>query len=54
MTDYVSAAAANLGVRYLMLKPCDMTALVERLEEIRGGTQLRLPTVRRGDKTSIE
>ena len=54
LTDYVSAAAANLGVRYLMLKPCDMTALVERLEEIRGGTQLRLPTVRRGDKTSIE
>ena len=37
VTQYVSAAAANLGVRYLMLKPCDMTALVERLEEIRGG-----------------
>ena len=30
VTQYVSAAAANLGVRYLMLKPCDMTALVER------------------------
>ena len=54
LTDYVSTAAANLGVRYLMLKPCDMTALVERLEEIRGGTQLRLPALRRGDKTSIE
>lgn len=37
ITDYVASAAANLGVRYLMLKPCDMTALVERLEEIRGG-----------------
>jgi len=35
VTDYVASAAANLGVRYLMLKPCDMTALVERLEEIR-------------------
>ena len=37
ITDYVASAAANLGVRYLMLKPCDMSALVERLEEIRGG-----------------
>ena len=39
ITDYVASTAANLGVRYLMLKPCDMTALVERLEEIRGGSQ---------------
>ena len=31
ITDYVAAAAANLGARYLMLKPCDMSALVERL-----------------------
>ncbi len=36
ITDYVASAAASLGVRYLMLKPCDMSALVERLEEIRG------------------
>lgn len=41
VTDYVASAAANLGVRYLMLKPCDMTALVERLEEIRGGESQR-------------
>ena len=41
VTDYVASAAANLGVRYLMLKPCDMTALVERLEEIRGGENRR-------------
>ena len=54
ITEYVSAAAANLGVRYLMLKPCDMTALVERLEEIRGGESLRQPALRRGDKHSIE
>ena len=53
LTEYVSSAAANLGVRYLMLKPCDMTALVERLEEIRGGESLR-PVIRRNDKTSIE
>ena len=36
ITDYVASAAANLGVRYLMVKPCDMSVLVERLEEIRG------------------
>ena len=54
ITDYVASTAANLGARYLMLKPCDMTALVERLEEIRGGASLRLNVPRRGDKTSIE
>ena len=54
ITEYVSTAAANLGVRYLMLKPCDMTALIERLEEIRGGENLRLQMPRRSDKTSIE
>ena len=36
VTEYVANTAANLGVRYLMLKPCDMTALAERLEELRG------------------
>ena len=30
VTEYVASAAANLGVRYLMLKPCDVTAVVER------------------------
>ena len=53
VTEYVANTAANLGVRYLMLKPCDMTALVERLQEIRGGESLRTP-IRRSDKTSIE
>ena len=54
MTDYVSNAAANLGVRYLMLKPCDMTALAERLEEIRSGESLRMTTARRSSKNSID
>ncbi len=53
VTDYVTTAAANLGARYLMLKPCDMEALAERLEEIRGG-ELQRATIRRMDKTSIE
>ena len=54
ITDYVANAAANLGARYLMLKPCDMNALVERLEEIRGGENLRTAPVRQNDKRSIE
>ena len=53
VTDYVANATAGLGVRYLMLKPCDMTALAERLEEIRGGDHQRF-ALRRPDKTSIE
>ena len=36
MTDFVASAAAGLGVAYLMLKPCDTQALVDRLEELRG------------------
>ena len=54
ITDYVASAAANLGVRYLMLKPCDMTALVERLEEIRGGESQRQPAIRHSAQASIE
>ena len=54
ITDYVASAAANLGARYLMLKPCDMAALVDRLEEIRGGESQRVASMRRNDKSSIE
>ena len=54
ITDYVASAAANLGVQYLMLKPCDMTALVERLEEIRGGQDPRQLPRKHSGKPSIE
>ncbi len=54
VTEYVATAAANLGARYLMLKPCDMTALVERLEEIRGSGNRQSTAIRRGDKAGIE
>ncbi len=55
VTDYVTTAVANLGVQYLMLRPCDMTALVERLEEIRGGDnrQMAVPKGSMGQQ-SIE
>ena len=54
ITDYVASAAANLGVQYLMLKPCDMTALAERLEELRGGQNTRTPQPRSSGKPNIE
>ena len=54
ITDYVSAAAASLGAKYLMLKPCDVTALVERLEEFRGGESQRVLPIQKLDKNSIE
>ncbi len=41
ITDYVASSAANLGVRYLMLKPCDMEAVVERMTELRGAPAIR-------------
>ena len=53
VTDYVASAAANLGVRYLMLKPCDMGTLVERLQEIQGGADQKASATRR-NPTSIE
>lgn len=54
-TEYVGTTVANLGVRYLMLKPCDMTALVERLEEIRCNEKTKKPTlVRRQPEINIE
>ena len=54
VTDYVASTAAGLGARYLMLKPCDVTAIVERLEEFRGGENQRIIPMRRPDKNSIE
>jgi len=54
ITDYVASAAANFGVRYLMLKPCDMTALVDRLEEIRGGENQKISTNRGSVQSNIE
>ena len=54
VTGYVATAAANLGCRYLMPKPCDMSALVDRLEEIRGGENRQIIPLNRTDKQNIE
>ncbi|MBQ3215983.1 MAG: sporulation transcription factor Spo0A [Oscillospiraceae bacterium] len=53
ITEYVATSVADLGVRYLMLKPCDTATLVERLEELRVPSQ-RLTLARKPEKTSIE
>ena len=47
ITDYVAMTVSNLGVQYLMMKPCDMTALVERLEEIRASQAAKRPALLR-------
>lgn len=54
VTDYVASAAAGLGVMYLMLKPCDMDALVDRLEEIRGGESQKDLRLHKPSQSSIE
>ena len=54
ITDYVASSVASLGVQYLMLKPCDMTALVERLEELRGGDRDRKNMKAGAGQTNIE
>ncbi len=54
VTDYVASAAASLGVSYLMLKPCDIDALAERLEEMRIGEDPAKPAQRKPTQQSIE
>ncbi len=54
ITDYVASAAASLGVRYLMLKPCDLSALVERMEEVRSIGARQKPAVRGSANGGIE
>ncbi len=54
LTEYVSSAAAGLGARYLMLKPCDTQTVVERLEELRGGESLRKNSRRPLNRSDIE
>ena len=54
VTDYVASAAASLGVAYLILKPCDMESLVDRMEELCIGEPLRAPVPKRSAPQSIE
>ena len=40
LSDYIGAMTENLGVRYYMSKPCDLSAVCERVREI---SSLELP-----------
>ena len=53
MTEYVASASANLGVRYLMLKPCDVDALMERIEECCVSKRLR-DEAQKASETKVE
>lgn len=55
VTDYVAASVANLGARYFMLKPCDLQAIVERVNEIRDNSSGKKPiAVHRSSDVNIE
>ena len=54
VADFLANSLSNLGVRYMMQKPCDMEALVDRLMEIRTDGQQPLSLPQRTAKTSIE
>ena len=54
LSTYVSSAAGNLGVRYVMRKPCDLAVLADRLEELRLERYNGIPELRRFDENSVE
>ena len=54
IADFLSLALRDSGVRYLMQKPCDMEAMVDRLQEIRANSNKQLTLPRRTENTSIE
>jgi two-component system response regulator (stage 0 sporulation protein A) len=52
VTEYVSTMFMNLGVQYIMLKPCTARSIVERLDEIRDSQ--RKPTLTRSREANVE
>lgn len=53
VTEYISSMFLNLGVQYIMLKPCTPRAIAERMNEIREsmGHSARRPPRVRGRRT---
>jgi len=54
LSPFVSVAAGNLGVHYIMRKPCDVTAVADRMEELRLERREAEPQRLRFDRNSIE
>lgn len=54
VTEYVSTMFMNLGVQYIMLKPCTNRAIVERLDEIRESMSQKKPVVSASRGANVE
>ena len=54
IADFLTQSLRDSGVRYLMQKPCDPEAMVDRLQEIRMSNSRQLTLPRRAEKASIE
>ncbi len=54
VTEYVSTMFMNLGVQYIMLKPCTCRAIVERMDEIRQSLSQRKSGSTRTKEVNVE
>ena len=54
MTDFVSATAASLGVRYVIAKPCSAEGVAERLHEVLEAEKSALSAVTRRAEVNVE
>ncbi len=53
-SPFVANLAAELGASYIMMKPCDIETVVDRLKELRGEMLLKRTEGRRLDRAGIE
>ena len=54
VTEYISSMFLNLGVQYIMLKPCTPRAIAERMNEIREGLGQRKSPAARSRERNVE
>ncbi len=54
VTDYVASMTSSLGAQYLMIKPCDPLAVVERIREIRDSRRGKKDGYRRPNEVNME
>ena len=54
MTDFVSATAATLGVRYFIAKPCRLETVAERLNEVMEAEKTVLNKVTKRTEVNVE
>lgn len=52
ITDFVASSVANLGARYLMLKPCDLQSIADRVNEIRDSSENKKTPQKAVNRTS--